>query len=223
MSIKEMSVECGLGSIGKNTMMLNPKFGNRLNIGSILIDIEFESDYDPEYYEGYGDYITTISRNISKYVPSGYGKVHTYMGWQCVTNKDTKQYRLRMVAQNFDSEGFGKIGDRYAVAMKPYYGEIGDYLDITQSDGSEYKVVIVDYKGRENGTTGLSKYIHHDKSIIEFVVDKGSWYSKSNGGWASEMHSNPGTIEFHPELGLNIVEIKNVGNYWDYDHELMNN
>ena len=44
MSIKEMSVECGLGSIGKNTMLLNPKFGNRLNIGSILIDIEFESD-----------------------------------------------------------------------------------------------------------------------------------------------------------------------------------
>ena len=43
-SIKEMSVECGLGSIGKNTMLLNPKFGNRLNIGSILIDIEFESD-----------------------------------------------------------------------------------------------------------------------------------------------------------------------------------
>ena len=43
-SIKEMSVECSLGSIGKNTMLLNPKFGNRLNIGSILIDIEFESD-----------------------------------------------------------------------------------------------------------------------------------------------------------------------------------
>ena len=43
-SIKEMAVECGLGSIGKNTMLINPKFGNRLNIGVIFIDYELESD-----------------------------------------------------------------------------------------------------------------------------------------------------------------------------------
>lgn len=185
-------------------------------------DIEFESDFDPSFYKDYGKYITTMSRCESKFVPQGYGKIHTYMGWQCITSRSSKQYKLRMAAQNFDDEGFGIIGDRYAVAMKPYYGNIGDYLDITQSDGTVYKVVIVDYKGNENGNSGISKYVHHDGSIIEFVVDKNSWYSTSHGGYASIMHSNPGSNEFHPEFGKTIIEISNVGNYWDYDHSLMN-
>ena len=42
------------------------------------------------------NFATTEDPNGSeKYVPPGYGKVHTYMGWQMVTDKGSKQYKLR--------------------------------------------------------------------------------------------------------------------------------
>lgn len=43
-SMKHTGVLCGLGQLGKNTLLLNEKYGNRLTIGAILLDIELESD-----------------------------------------------------------------------------------------------------------------------------------------------------------------------------------
>lgn len=152
-------------------------------------------------------FITTEDGSGSqKYVPPGYGSVHSYMGWQCITSKNSKQMKLRNAAESFDQYGFGKVGDRYAVAVKPYYGEIGDYLNITQTDGVTYKVAVADHKGNENGSTGLAKYIHGDNSMVEFVVDKPSWYG-----------TNKTVTKFHPEWKQNIASIENVGNYWRND------
>ena len=156
------------------------------------------------------------SKNL-KDVPSGYGKIHTYMGWQCITSPTSDQMKLRNAVESYDSEGFGRVGDRYAVAMKKYYGSVGDYLNITQDDGFTYKVALADIKGSENGSSGIAKYVHGDGSMVEFVVDKKSWYSKEKGGNAASMHANPGSSSFHPELGHNIVKIEHVGNYWKND------
>ena len=70
-------------------------------------------------------------------LPSGLGDVRTYMGWQCITNTSSTQYKLMQTAgMNFDEEGFGIIGDRYVVATTTTYGEVGDYIDVYQEDGS---------------------------------------------------------------------------------------
>lgn len=51
------------------------------------------------------------------------------MGWQCITSKSSQQYKLRDKAgQNFDSEGFGIINNRYVVACTTTYGRVGDYI-----------------------------------------------------------------------------------------------
>lgn len=43
-SIKHTAVLCGLGTIGKSSLLLNPQFGSLLTIGVILTDLPLESD-----------------------------------------------------------------------------------------------------------------------------------------------------------------------------------
>lgn len=43
-SMKHTAVACGLGQLGKNSLFLNEKFGNRLTIGAILTNLSLSSD-----------------------------------------------------------------------------------------------------------------------------------------------------------------------------------
>lgn len=43
-SMKHAAVLCGIGGIGKNTLLLNPQYGNLLTVGAILTDLDLESD-----------------------------------------------------------------------------------------------------------------------------------------------------------------------------------
>ncbi|MDD6189882.1 MAG: epoxyqueuosine reductase [Clostridiales bacterium] len=43
-SMKHTAVQCGLGSIGKNSLLINPEYGNRLTVGAILTDMELKPD-----------------------------------------------------------------------------------------------------------------------------------------------------------------------------------
>ena len=149
-------------------------------------------------------------------IPDGLGKVRTYMGWQCITAPDSTQYQLRQQAgQNFDSEGYGKINGRYTVATTTTYGDVGDYIDVKQSDGSVVKAIIADTKNQND--EGCNKWGHmNGQCVLEYVVDKNSWYSTANGGSAAEMHSNPGTANNHPEWSnLGVTSITNQGSYFN--------
>lgn len=44
MSMKHAAVQAGLGTLGKNTLLLNREYGNMLNIGVVLTDLELPSD-----------------------------------------------------------------------------------------------------------------------------------------------------------------------------------
>lgn len=43
-SMKHTAVACGLGSIGKSSLLINKEYGNRLVIGAILTDLELSPD-----------------------------------------------------------------------------------------------------------------------------------------------------------------------------------
>ena len=43
-SMKHVAVACGIGQIGKSSLLLNPKYGNRLTLGAVLTNLDIESD-----------------------------------------------------------------------------------------------------------------------------------------------------------------------------------
>ncbi|MBC3798046.1 hypothetical protein [Acetobacterium tundrae] len=43
-SMKHTAALCGIGEIGKSTLLLNPKYGNLLTIGVILTNLDLKSD-----------------------------------------------------------------------------------------------------------------------------------------------------------------------------------
>lgn len=143
-------------------------------------------------------------------VPEGYGKVHTYMGWQKVTSQTSNQYKFRSkVGQKFDDEGFGRVGDRYVIACTTTYGKVGDYVDFYQEDGTVIHGVIGDIKSQ--GDAGCTKWGHNNgHCIVEFVVNKDTWYRNGEGD-----HVNPGNASCHPEWNQNIDKVVNLGSYYD--------
>lgn len=160
-------------------------------------------------YEGIEKYLEN-EKGITVEVPAGLGNVHTYMGWQMITAKSSKQYKLREAAgMKFDDEGFAKIGDRYVIACTTTFGNVGDFIDVYMEDGTVLKCVIGDIKSQ--GDPGCNKWGHNNGDcIIEFVVDKDTWYNNGRGG-----HPNPGTESCHPEWNQEIDKIVNKGNFFD--------
>lgn len=134
---------------------------------------------------GSGQTATTITKGETIKIPTGFGSVHTFMGWQKINSVSSTQYVLREKAgMNFDDEGFGIINNRYVIACTTTFGRVGDYVDFYQEDGTIISCIIGDVKNQNDA--GCNKWGHENgHCIIEFVVDKDRWY---NSG-----HANPGT------------------------------
>lgn len=132
-------------------------------------------------------------------VPDGLGKSYTYMNWDAITNMDTLQGQLiKQAGRNYDSEGYGRIGGRYAVAMTSTFGSIGDYVDIYMSNGRVIHGVIADEKSQVVtawDSNPANKWGHNNgQSIVEWVTN-----------W--RRHDNP------PSDG-EVLYVVNAGNYF---------
>ena len=140
-------------------------------------------------------------------IPSGLGSAHTYMGWQMITATTSTQYKLREQAgMNFDQEGFGRINGRYVIACTTTFGDVGDYIDFYQEDGSVLQCIIGDIKNQND--PGCTEWGHENgQVIVEFVVDKSSWYNCN--------HPNPGQQGFHEEWNKTLTKAINGGSYFD--------
>ena len=151
----------------------------------------------------------TISAGTAIEIPSEYGinSYYTYMAWQNIKSPSSAQYKLREQAgMNFNEEGFGMVNGRYVVACTSTFGKAGDYIDVYYDNGKVMPCIIGDVK--DPGDAGCNKWGHgNGHNIIEFVVDKNTWYTGN--------HGNVGTSQFHPEWEKNIVKIVNGGSYFD--------
>lgn len=155
--------------------------------------------YRPNSTTGTGSAYNTVN------IPPKLGDIHTYMGWQMITAKGSKQYKLREEAgMNFDSEGFGKINGRYVIACTTTYGSVGDYVDFYQEDGLVLQTVIGDIKSQSD--EGCNTWGHNNgRCIVEFVVNKDTWYPS---------HTNPGNPGCHPEWNKYISKAVITGGFW---------
>ena len=160
---------------------------------------------------------TTESGSSSRFVPKTKENVMSYMDWKIIKNKGSYQYTLKNNAEGYDKKGFGKIGDRYTVAVKPYYGDVGEYLNIGLENGKSIKAVVADIKSTENGTTGDAKYIHSDGSIVEWVVDgNGATGTPAFPGYSKSAITKVGgdARKRLPDYYSKIQSINNVGSFW---------
>ena len=147
------------------------------------------------------------SKALSYDIPEGLGRIHTYMGWQKVTNTNSQQYAFREAAgMTFDPEGFAVVDNRYVIACTDTFGQIGDYIDFYQEDGTRIPCIIGDLKNQND--IGCNEWGHmNGECIVEFVVDQNTWYSIS--------HANPGTLSCHPEWDQDIVRAEKTGSFYD--------
>lgn len=146
------------------------------------------------------------SKALSYDIPEGLGKIHTYMGWQKVTNVNSQQYAFRETAgMTFDPEGFAVVDNRYVIACTDTFGQIGDYIDFYQKDGTKIPCIIGDLKNQND--IGCNEWGHmNGECIVEFVVDQNTWYGIG--------HANPGTASCHPEWSQEIVRAEKIGSFY---------
>lgn len=134
-------------------------------------------------------------------LPSGMGSVYTYMGWNMTTSKTSFQYKLRKKSgEKYDSNGFGKIEDRYVIACTTTYGKVGDEVDFVLKNGKVIHGVIGDIKNQDDA--GCNKWGHQSgKCVVEFCVKKSSWYGTGKT-----------VTRYHPEwANTTVVKAVNLG------------
>lgn len=136
-------------------------------------------------------------------IPGECGTVYSYMGWQTITSPSSKQYQLReQSGGHFDGNGFAKIGDRYVIACTTKFGQVGDYIDWELENGTVIHSVIGDIKNQNDA--GCNEWGHkYGACVIEFVVDKNTWYG-----------TNKYPTHYHPEWASKTVAAVKAGSYW---------
>ena len=131
------------------------------------------------------------------------GGVYTYEKWNTNWTAGTYQKALHDQYEDYDTEGFGKIGDRYVIACTTTFGRVGDLIDFELEDGTIIKTVMGDAKSQAD--PGCNLYGHQNgNNVIEFIVNGDTWYGKK---------SNPGNADNHPEWGgKHVIKAYNYGN-----------
>ena len=117
----------------------------------------------------------------------------------------------------FDDKGFFRVAKRYGVAVKPGYAQLmgynrdftpGDYIDVYFDNGKVIQCILVDVKRQKDGAAKNGEttncVVHDDGSMIEFVVDKDSWYG------SSKVPNNE-----LPEIHEHITGMALVGSWWE--------
>lgn len=94
----------------------------------------------------------------------------SYMGYQSITCRTSKQYKLQQKAKT-GKFGIRTVEGRYLIAMGTYYTKnVGDKFDIKLSDGTVIKCMIGDIKSDKH-TDAKKQKQKYDGSIIEFITD----------------------------------------------------
>lgn len=156
-----------------------------------------------------GDYSKIVGGSETT-IPKGLGKKHSYTSWQSVNSSNADAFSLvRKTGLQFDNEGFARVRGRYVIICTKVFGAVGDYVDFYKENGTVIPCIIGDLKGGSNkwGTSG-------GKDIVDFFVDRNTWYPVDEGGNASKKHVNPGTKSFHSEWSDTLAKSVNGGSYF---------
>jgi len=136
----------------------------------------------------------------------------TYMNWNQKWIKGSNQgnFKNKAFEDNnvvCDNDGFYLVNDgvdnRYVVAMTQQYGDVGEYVDVYQADGSVLKCVIGDAKSYNDSNSGQYGHMYGNTvNVLEFMTD-----------WRGN-HANPGRVR--TSLDQNILKVVNTGKSYNF-------
>ena len=176
------------------------------------LNLNIDNSFSGGVLIGSGQAALKPQREVVIELPSGLGKTYTYETWNREEYGykpwilDSNQKKLITLAESrgerrYDSEGYGYVGQRYAVAMTSTFGEIGDYVDIYCVDGRIIHGILGDEKDQTTAHgTPANKWGHENgQVVVEFMTN-----------WpADPVHLNP------PGNG-GVTKVINLGNYFEY-------
>ena len=156
---------------------------------------------------------SVTSESFSVVLPSGVDtSTTTYMNWHQNWNEGSNQKKLydQAFSDNSvycDEDGFYYVNDgndvRYVVATTTKYGDVGDYIDVYQENGSILKCVIGDAKSYYDANSGEYGHMYGGTiNVLEFMTN---W----NGS-----HNNPGIVR--ESLDQNVIEVVNTGESYNF-------
>ena len=148
---------------------------------------------------------TEVKENIntSLEIPYGDTSFYAYMDYTCITDVNSKQYKLQQMCWT-DSQGIRRQGDDVCIALGSYYGtNIGDRYLITTDTGNSYTAVLADCKSdihtdinNQYRNAGYNKL-----NVIEFVVDT------ANLDYSVRTSGNIGTYDNYSGQIVSIIKL----------------
>lgn len=115
----------------------------------------------------------TIQVDSIEYPVSDDSGFKSWMPSIAITDKTSNQFKLQQIAYTDSETGIRMVDGRYCIAVGSYYTTtIGTYIDLTLENGIVLECILADCKANED--TNADNRIHKiDKSLVEFIVDKG--------------------------------------------------
>lgn len=127
-------------------------------------------------YNGTSAYVAKryISNSENKYneysVPENNG-FKSYMSYEAITNKVSKQYKLQRNYAYTGNNGIRMVHDRYCIALGTYFdAPIGTYVDIILKNGTTISCIVAEIKSDQH-TNADNIVTSHNGCVAEFIVD----------------------------------------------------
>ena len=140
-------------------------------------------------------------------VPDGIGTVFPLEKWSLNDSPGADSTLLRQQSGGkYDAQGFSIVDGRYAIAVTPKFGQVGDYLDVRLKGGQVLHCIMGDTKGPDCGSEWGHVY-GNEVSVVEFCVNDDRKWS-GNGGSKQPWNELP---FLRPN---EVVSITNGGNWW---------
>lgn len=116
-------------------------------------------------------YISDKENTFRSYsVPDNSG-FKSYMSYEAITNKNSKQYKLQKNYAYTGTHGIRMIHDRYCIALGTYFNApVGTYVDLVLENGTVIPCIVSEIKSDKHTDTDNITTLHNG-CVTEFIVD----------------------------------------------------
>ncbi len=116
-------------------------------------------------------YISNNENTYKEYSVLENNGFKSYMSYEAITNKSSKQYKLQRNHAYTGNNGIRMVHDRYCIALGTHFdAPIGTYVDIILKNGTTISCIVAEIKSNQH-TNADNIVTSHNGCVTEFIVD----------------------------------------------------